>query len=140
MLSFRNMGLGISLPTIQMPMSASVQHSPSALARQGAGDHRQGAAGGGVRSPQVTDLRLRGAVIGGPGRAERLPVGRGAWDARHRPVHSAQMQFMATVPDMHGPEGATPSGRGPGWSVGTFVLWLGKSDGHKLAGDRARAG
>src|SRR5208283_4471781 len=31
MLFFRNAGLGISLPTIQMPMSAYVQHSPSAL-------------------------------------------------------------------------------------------------------------
>ena len=34
----------------------------------------------------------------------------GVGDARHRPVDSAQMLFMAIVPDMHGPEGATSSG------------------------------
>jgi hypothetical protein len=63
MLFFRNAGLGNSLPIIQMPMSAYMQQWPGLEPAGGAGDHQQGAAGGGVRSPQVTGLRVGRAVI-----------------------------------------------------------------------------
>ncbi len=67
-----------------------------------AGHHRQGAAGGGVGSQQVTDLRVRRAVVSGPGRAERLPVSGSVGNARHRPVDRAQPQLMTRPADEHG--------------------------------------
>ena len=50
-----------------------------------AGGHGQGGAGGGGEQPQVPLLRVRGGVIGGAGRPERLPVRRGVREPGQRP-------------------------------------------------------
>ena len=57
-----------------------------------AGGHGQGGAGGGVRQPQVPLLGVGRGIIGGAGRAERLPVRRGVGHPGQRPVDRAGVQ------------------------------------------------
>ena len=52
-----------------------------------------------MRAPQLPQLRAGGGIVGGAGRAERLPVRRGVGDAGQRPVDGARVQ----VPDGDGP-------------------------------------
>ena len=64
-----------------------------------AAGHRQGGAGGCVAEPQLPQLGIRGGIIRGAGRPERLPVRRGIGDPGQRPVDRAHVQ----VPDGDGP-------------------------------------